>query len=240
VIKEAIEKIIKLGEPNYKDIDGVKFSDKELFEVKKKFKTPEVLCVSTLSGLVDYCKSDLDDSELCLIHISSPTHIDIYGDFHANEQKRRKYLSCVYDYFDFEFNSYFSQEEFITKLLTQFEISENLEKILSLSSSIVKERNESYSDDGISQKITVKAGVAKIKDVVIENPLVLKPKMTFQEIEQSDYLCYFRISSGGELRFSLFDAGRGMWHIDSVTKIKKHLEKELGEISNIIKTVILA
>ena len=50
-----------------------------------------------------------------------------------------------------------------------------------------------YDDDGVSQKTTIKTGIANKTDVIVPNPVKLRPYRTFAEIEQPESSYVFRI-----------------------------------------------
>ena len=57
-----------------------------------------------------------------------------------------------------------------------------LETIMKVSGNIQAGTTASYSDDGVSQKTTIKSGVQRA-DVIVPNPVKLVPYRTFSEVE---------------------------------------------------------
>lgn len=86
-----------------------------------------------------------------------------------------------------------------------------------------------YSDDGVSQKTTVKMGV-ELNDVIVPNPVALRPYRTFSEIEQPESRYVFRIKDTDHgPYFKLVEADGGLWKCGTMQKIKEYLEYELSE-----------
>ena len=87
----------------------------------------------------------------------------------------------------------------------------------------------SYSDDGVSQKTTIKAGV-ELSDVIVPNPVALRPYRTFAEIEQPESNYVFRIMDNDRgPGFKLVEADGGLWKNATMNRIKEYLEFELSE-----------
>ena len=87
-----------------------------------------------------------------------------------------------------------------------------------------------YDDDGISQKTTIKSGVANNADVIVPNPVRLRPYRTFAEIEQPESSFVFRIKDSEEgPRFKIVEADGGLWKNAAMKKIKEYFERELTE-----------
>jgi len=108
-------------------------------------------------------------------------------------------------------------------------MNEDLETLMRVSGNIQAGTTASYSDDGVSQKTTVKSGVQRM-DVVVPNPVKLIPYRTFQEVEQPSSLYVFRIKDdGGEPMFKLVEADNGLWKNAAMKKVKEYFEFELAE-----------
>ena len=97
---------------------------------------------------------------------------------------------------------------------------------------LVQDENvKSIGDDGISQQVTVKTGVASVAQAVVPNPVSLAPYRTFPEVEQPVSKFIFRMQDGP--RAALFEADGGAWRNTAIKNIKEYLEEELKELSNI-------
>jgi hypothetical protein len=86
-------------------------------------------------------------------------------------------------------------------------------------------------DDGVSQRTTVKQGVALKETVTVKGRVTLRPYRTFREIEQPASTFVFRLQSheGAVPACGLFEADGGTWKLDAVLAIKTWLAaKTLG------------
>lgn len=200
----------------------------------------------TLTSIVDYIKAHIDNLDETIIHIVSPTEVNVVSELNV-DRKREHYL-CAQAVIpnNLKFNSFMDTESFNIMLQSSFEnqkamvINEEtgeLEELdykrmlLQVSGCIKEEAIKQVGDDGVSQAATIKTGVATVEPVKVPNPVQLAPYRTFQEIEQPVSKFIFRMSDGP--RAALFEADGGMWKNLAVLRIKNFLESELKDIEKI-------
>ena len=107
--------------------------------------------------------------------------------------------------------------------------TEDLTTIMQVAGNIKSGTTANYSDDGVSQKTTIKSGV-ELADVIVPNPVKLRPYRTFAEIEQPESSYVFRIKDSERgPHFKLVEADGGLWKNATMKKIKEYLEFELAE-----------
>lgn len=92
-----------------------------------------------------------------------------------------------------------------------------------------------YSDDGMTQKATIKSGLANVEDVIVPNPVILNPFRTFFEIGSIATPFVFRLRNGGTgVNCALFEADGGMWKQQAVHEIAEYLSCQLADVDNIV------
>lgn len=232
-LKEALKYITGLKEeamqPKILEIEGKTYCDKSLSRYHTFDKANEVR-VSTLTAMIDYIKGKSEElRESMLIHIVSPTKV-IFMSGLVDERVREILMISDAIVNEFQFDRYYDQERFLIELQSNFIRNDDLEKIMKVAGNIQSGTTANYDDDGISQKTTIKSGIANNSDVIVPNPVRLRPYRTFNEVEQpeSDYV--FRIKdAGGEPSFKLIEAEGGIWKNITMKKIKEFLEFELSE-----------
>ena len=164
-----------------------------------------------------------------MIHVHDYHAVYVYGEYEEEFGRRKKYLSCEQNDFDFRFNHYYPQDEFLIKLLTQFEESEHRESLLKIVSSVKDQTTAEYTDDGTSQNVVVKKGITKMEKMDLPNPIELVPKNSFPEVVELLSPYVLRIRDGQEPGFALFSGGIGQYRIEAIKRIKTLLSKELPE-----------
>lgn len=93
-----------------------------------------------------------------------------------------------------------------------------------------------YGDDGISQKATVKTGIASKENVIVPSPVLLVPYRTFVEVEQPGSEFIFRVKDDkyDGVQCALFEADGGAWEIAAMDGIKTYLEEQLQGLEDFI------
>ena len=230
--REALEYLVNLGEKKEPiiELDQGTFSRVSLNRVTEPVASK--LTVSTLTGLVDYIKTNVDKLEgKLLIQVKSPEEVTLYSPLNA-DREREKYVSAeailpnnvVYDRF-------LDTERFNIMLQSAFVDDEDKSKLLKYTALITDDTVKNFGDDGISQKVTVKTGVASVSDAVVPNPVTLAPFRTFPEVEQPESKFIFRMKEGPSA--ALFEADGGAWRNKAILSIKEYLQEELKELENI-------
>ena len=230
--REALEYLVNLGEKKEPiiELDQGTFSRVSLNRVTEPVASK--LTVSTLTGLVDYIKTNVDHLEgKLLIQVKSPEEVALYSPLNA-DREREKYVSAeailpnnvVYDRF-------LDTERFNIMLQSAFVDDEDKSKLLKYTALITDDTVKNFGDDGISQKVTVKTGVASVSDAVVPNPVTLAPYRTFPEVEQPESKFIFRMKEGPSA--ALFEADGGAWRNKAILNIKAYLEKELEHNHNV-------
>lgn len=232
-LKDAFVYVAKLKEesmePIVKTIDGKTYCNKSLVRYGEE-DLADPIRVNTLSALVDYIKGMPEElRDKMILHIVSPKEVKLYSGL-LEEKHRETLFKCEAIVNEFRFDKYYDQERFLIELQANFVTSEDLETIMKVSGNIQAGTTASYSDDGVSQKTTIKSGVQRA-DVIVPNPVKLVPYRTFSEVEQPSSLYVFRIrDDGGEPMFKLVEADNGLWKNAAMKKIKEYFEYELAEI----------
>lgn len=129
----------------------------------------------------------------------------------------------------FPFGQQLSQEDFIIKLMTQFEKDGNRDALMKMVLSVKAEKIQTSDDDGYSQVAAVKAGVHLQSEKKIDNLWVLKTYRTFCEVEQPAIPYILRLHQrDAELpKFALYPCDGGQWKVTLTLAIRGWLENQL-------------
>ncbi|MBO5282070.1 MAG: hypothetical protein J6B43_02920 [Lachnospiraceae bacterium] len=231
MLKEALQYIVGLRAPEIKEINGQTYSDKELSRISYNPKA-DSLHVSTLTSLVDYLHSGTDTlAEKMIAHIVSPTTVVLISMLDS-ERQREKMVTVSAEVPSFQYGRYMGHEEFLIALQSKFVPNCDRELLLKFAGTVENGTIAQYGDDGVTQKATVKTGIASKGDAVVPNPVKLCPYRTFIEVEQPESAFIFRMRqdncSGVEC--AIFEADGGAWKNAAMKAIKEYLELKLQDI----------
>lgn len=230
--REALEYLVGLGmemDPIIELAQGT-FTKERLSRVTEA--KAETLTVSTLTGLVDYIKSSIDKlPEKLLIQVKSPSRVALYSPLNKDKE-REEFIAAeailpnnvVYDRF-------ISTEQFNIMLQSAFVDVGTKSTLLKYTGLIQDEAVKTTGDDGVSQQVTVKTGVASVGQAIVPNPVELAPYRTFPEVEQPISKFIFRMQEGP--RAAIYEADGGAWRNKAILSIKEYLQEELKELENI-------
>ena len=228
MIKEALEYIVGLKTPVITEIDGNTYSDKPLNRISY-VPYAKTIGMKTLTSLVEYIKANIDSmSERMIVHVISPTEVHLYSSLDAD--RKREYLVEVNaELPDFRFGSFIDHENFVIALQSKFVPNEDRDLVLKFAGTVEDGTVAEYGDDGVTQKATIKTGVASKVDAVVPNPVNLIPYRTFLEVQQpaSDFI--FRMKSSCGVQCAIFEADGGAWKNEAMSRIKNYLALELSE-----------
>ena len=237
MIQKALEYIVGLSKAEIQEVNGSKYSDKRLTRIDEELRAEHV-SLFTLNSLIDYIKSNTDTIKgKCLVHVVSPTEVELISEL-DKDRKRETLAYVTASIPKINLNSFMSQEEFIIMMQSQFSNDEtqpnDKEIVLQVAGNVIDKTVADYGDDGISQKATIRTGIATNDDVKVPNPVILVPYRSFQEILQVPSSFVFRMRQGDRgVSCALFEADGGAWKIDSVLRVKQFLQNQLEGIDNI-------
>jgi hypothetical protein len=219
------------------DKNGNEYSTKPIYRIKEPNKPePPAVEMATLTGLVDFCglySGRSDPSDPAVVYILSPVIVELHSQpFGPNNQRtlfaRVEFGNIIGE--AFTFGKYYEQEEFIVGLATLFYPTPERAEVLKLIGTIKDNQVREYSDDGVSQSVSARAGVALVTEVPVPNPVFLRPYRTFREVEQPRSPFILRVKQGKGERpvVALFEADGGVWRLDAMNSIRGYLDGKIA------------
>lgn len=197
-----------------------------------------VLRINTLSGLVDYIKSNLDRAdEKLYLHIASHKSVRLVSTLKP-DGSREELAVAEAILPEFWFNRFYDAEDFNVALQSIFVKTSDREILLKVVGNLKEGNVKVTGDDGVSQAVTIKTGVASAADVKVPNPVTLAPYRTFIEVEQPESKFIFRMQDGP--KGAIFEADGGTWRNQAILNIKKYLGEQLSDEIRKGKITILA
>jgi len=215
------------------EIDGVTYSTTSLQDVRKKAPEPETLKVHTLTALESFLAVNQDALDLSklLLHVVSPTRVDLVGTLEGYFQQRFLFVTAeCSDLWSSMVGTYLPQEEMVTALFSRFEDTAERNALLAIVGNVVDEAAADHKDDGVKQTIVVRSGIQVADEIEVKNPWHLAPFRTFREVQQPESPFHLRVRKGakGPL-LSLHETDGGAWKLDAVQAVEAWLvSKSLG------------
>lgn len=233
MLKEALRYLMEdMSVVNKVEIGDETFTDRPMHRVSYNPKANPI-SLNTLSSLIDYIKAGVDTYGKMIIHVQSPTKVQFYSTL-DDERKREVIAEVTAQVPDFRFGQFYDHESFCIGLQSKFVDDADRALLLKFAGTVEAGTVAEYGDDGITQKATIKTGIASKGEAIIPNPAKLKPFRTFMEVEQPESSFIFRMKDHGGIQCALFEADGGAWKLDAMMEIHAFLEENLKDIENII------
>lgn len=234
MLKELFQYVVGLGNESEKvqvvDICGETYANKNLvrYGVPKRANAIEASSLSSLVDYIEHCSEEFKDQKL-IIQIEDPKKVSLIS-FLDKERKRECLFECKAQTSEFQFDRWYDQERFMIEMQANFQMNEDLELIMKLAGNVERKNNTAFSDDGRTQVVSASVGVASKADVIVPNPVTLVPFRTFQEVDQPESRCVFRIGDEETPKFKLIEAENGIWKNAAIDNIKAYFYDCLAEM----------
>lgn len=230
-IKEALQYVVGLRKPEIMSVDGEQYCDKELHRISFNPKARSIE-MTTLTSLVEYIKANIDTmDENMIIHVQSPTKVALYSKL--DDEREREFLVEVNAQVpEFRYGRYMDHESFLIALQSKFIDNPDRELLLKFTGTVESGTVSQYGDDGITQKATIKTGIASKGEAIVPNPVKLRPFRTFLEVEQPESAFVFRMQQDGNggVNCAIFEADGGAWKNAAMRNVKEYLQFELADM----------
>ncbi len=230
MLKEALQYIVGLSESKEYNINGNVYSDKPLHRIDPYYPKADSLKVRTLTSLLDYIKNTADIVEdSMIVAVESPTTVRLYSQMDDNRD--REYLMVAEAFLpNFYFNQFIEQESFCIALQSKFIQNNDRDLLLKFAGTVESGTVAQYGDDGVTQKATIKTGLASKGEAILPNPVRLKPFRTFLEINQPESDFIFRMREGRGVECAIYEADGGAWQIEAMQRIKVYIQNALNDM----------
>jgi hypothetical protein len=213
------------------DVEGQQYSEHTLQQIVPELYPPERLPLHTLSGLARYLEANRDKvaPEEVVVHVASPTRVEVLSGIKGARNQRYVYAQATAEDCSGEIGSgeWVPPDEMTIALMTLCAETDDRARAIALIGNVSRDESVKLQDDGFTQHVTQKAGVTRVSEHEVENPVVLAPYRTFREVEQPHSPFLLRFSGGGErpVLCALFEADAGLWQLEAVLAIDTKLQE---------------
>lgn len=222
-----IEKIEEMAAPNIVSENGFDYSDKKLYQIK----TPcvEPIEFNTIRGMIELIKRENTAfSDVFIVNVRNHKTVEAYSGICIFDRSREKPYISTAEIINIPFDKWMGYEDMMIMLKSRFVETPELLQVVQLLGTITDERSAQTVDDGFTQTVVVRKGIA-LKDNKVVKPIVrLKPYRTFNEVDQPESEFLLRLSDGGNV--ALFEADGGAWKLAARNNIANYIRNELSDL----------
>ena len=227
MLREAMQFLVDLSEPSYHTDDDRLYCDKKLYPVVPK--EIETITFNSLSSLCVFVNAHLSEEDY-MFHVLNEKNVHVLSRVLDTWGRRELIASAHTDILpsSFDFDHFMTTDEFNIKLLTKFQISSGVTELLKFTRSMGAGKTLEVEDDGVSQTVQGKAGIAIKQAVKAPVKIQLMPYRTFRDINtqpSSEFL--FRAKTRGDdltPYVALFETDGGEWKIKAMQLISTYIQ----------------
>lgn len=212
------------------EIAGRQFSERPLHRVPLDPDTPKALSFYTLAAFAAYLKADPAAAGM-LVHVVTPTRVEAVGTLEGADKHIRRTLAVAEcqlgNPLGFSFNTPAPMDTLNIALQTCFAPKGDVDDLRKFCASVKSTEELGLADDGVSQQVQAKSGIAAVLDTKVRNPWQLAPWRTFPEIDQPLSPYVLRFVKDGDPRGGLYETGNAHWRTEAVANIAAWLRGAL-------------
>lgn len=191
---------------------------------------PNALVVQSLSALILYARKA--ERPLFAVHVESPVEVSLIGGLQLQTEQRAVYVVASFEPPRFALERFVPLEEFLIGVQTMCAATPDRAKLLTVLGNVRAEQVRTQADDGVTQTVTARQGVAVVAEVPVPNPVVLAPYRTFLEVVQPASQFVVRLRSGDHgIQVGLFPADGGAWRLEAIGLVAEYLRANLPEVT---------
>lgn len=233
MLKEFLDRLLELNRPETVIVEGRTYSPLGLKMMTDPSPTP--LAFQSLKGLTDYIAAGIDEIEVgakkaqAMVIVEDERTVNLVSNLNGLTMQRNIFARAEGEPCRFKFDSWHSQEQLVVALQALFVQTPERDALLRVVSSITDEAVGTSDDDGVTQQVSVRAGVMLKNRSDLPNPVTLRPYRTFREVEQPASSFVLRVRKDHEgIRLALFEADGGAWKIEARENVAAWLREKLG------------
>ena len=228
MLKNFVNRLLELAAPTTYVIDGHTYASENLERIDPPKYKPIPIDVTGLDSICKLVRNEANAvGRKIFIQIERFNKVSVFSTY--DEEFERSYLyRCLADTPQVKVNSFMPYEKAVIELRSLYIPNDDNTYLLKLLGSITSESKVTSADNGVTQTVEAKSGIALQQNVQVKPRVSLKPFRTFIEVDQPESEFLLRISGNGEI--GLYEADGGVWKLEATRNVAAYFEKELKDL----------
>lgn len=236
MLAKMIDKIVSLKETKTFEINGQTYADANLFRIPPHVDRPDCISVSGLDSICKLIRTELEKiGTTVMVQVKSADTVEVMttylGDFSRNTLYYAKADAPGIR------TGYRDREAALIELRSLFIPNDGTAYLLDLLRRMTNENSVSSTDNGVTQTVDARQGVALSAKVEVKPRVLLRPFRTFLEVEQPESEFLLRVDA--EKGIGLFEADGGIWKLEAKRNIAEYFAKAMGDLIESSKVVVM-
>ena len=236
MLAKMIDKIVGLKETKIFEIGGQTYTDGHLTMVPIHVDRPECITVSGLDGICQLIRTELAKvGTTVLVQAKSYKTVEVMTTY-LDDFSRNILYRAEADVPGLR-TGFRDRETALIELRSLFIPGEGTAYLLDLLSRMTDENSVSTQDNGVTQTVEARQGIALKERVEVRPRVVLQPFRTFLEVDQPESEFLLRVDA--EKGIGLFEADGGVWKLEAKKNIAAYFAKNLSDLIEAGQVVIM-
>lgn len=228
MLKSFVEKLTELATPKTYETEGAVYASRELFFIDEKKRRPRCIDVTGLDSICKLVRNEAGHiGRQIFVRVSDYREVSVFTTLDSDEERFYLY-KCAADTPSVTMGRFLPYENAVIEIRSLYIPNSDTDYLLKLLSSVSSESKVTSTDNGVTQKVEARAGIALNTLVDVKPRVTLKPFRTFIEVEQPESEFLLRVSDRGEI--GLFPADGGVWKLEATRNVAGYFEKELHDL----------
>ena len=232
MLAKLIDKIVTLKETKTFEINGQTYADAPLTRIPPHVDRPECIRVSGLDGICKLIRTELAKIDtVVMVQAKSHNTVEVMTTYLPDFSRNILYRAEA-DAPGLR-TGFRGREAALIELRSLFIPNEGTAYLLDLTD----ENKVSTNDNGVTQTVEARQGVALNAMVEVKPRVMLRPFRTFLEVEQPESEFLLRVDADEGIGF--FEADGGIWKLEAKRNIADYFNTNLTDLIEAGKVVIM-
>ena len=236
MLAKMIDKIVSLKETKTFQINGQTYTDGSLTRIPPHVDRPSSIDVTGLDSICKLIRTELDDLDtIVMVQAVSYRTVEVMTTYQADFSRNILYRAKA-DVPGLR-EGWREREQALIELRSLFIPNAGTTYLLDLLSRMSNEDSVSTTDNGVTQTVETRQGVALKQVEEIKPRVSLQPFRTFLEVAQPESEFLLRVDA--EKGIGFFEADGGVWKLEAKRNIVKYFEERLNDLIDAGKVVVM-
>ena len=236
MLAKMIDKIVSLKQTQTFEIGGQTYTDGHLTRIPPHVDRPECITVSGLDGVCKLIRTELEKVGVTiLVQAKSYKTVEVMTTYLPDFSRNALYRAEA-DVPGLR-TGFRDRETALIELRSLFIPNEGTAYLLDLLSRITDEKSVSSKDNGVTQVVEARQGVALNAVVEVKPRILLRPFRTFLEVEQPESEFLLRVNADKGIGF--FEADGGVWRLEAKRNIADYFARNLADLIDAGRVVVM-
>ena len=236
MLAKMIDKIVSLKQTQTFEIGGQTYTDGHLTRIPPHVDRPECITVSGLDGVCKLIRTEMEKVGVTiLVQARSYKTVEVMTTYLPDFSRNALYRAEA-DVPGLR-TGFRDRETALIELRSLFIPNEGTQYLLDLLSRITDEKSVSSRDNGVTQVVEARQGVALNAVVEVKPRILLRPFRTFLEVEQPESEFLLRVNADKGIGF--FEADGGVWRLEAKRNIADYFARNLADLIDAGRVVVM-